>query len=80
MIQANHPRFSCTSDIPLTINAIIFSGPLVHTDTPSGTGVISKLAKGEITGDWFESRFIRNLDDRFCRVDAQIVLRVIHCS
>ena len=40
MIQANHPRFSCTSDIPLTINAIIFSGPLVHTDTPSGTGVI----------------------------------------
>ena len=39
MIQANHPRFSCTSDIPLTIYAIIFSGPLMHTDSPSGTGV-----------------------------------------
>ena len=46
MIQANHPRFSCTSDIPLTIYAIIFSGPLMHTDTPSGTGV--SVVKGEI--------------------------------
>ena len=39
MIQANHPRFSCTSDMYLTIYGIIFSGPLIHTDTPSGTGV-----------------------------------------
>ena len=37
MIQANHPRFSCTSDMSLTIYGIIFSGPLMHTDTPSGT-------------------------------------------
>ena len=40
MIQANHPRFSCTSDMYLTIYGIIFSGPLMHTGTPSGTGVI----------------------------------------
>ena len=39
MIQANQPRFSCTSDMSLTIYGIIFSGPLMHTDTPSGTGV-----------------------------------------
>ena len=39
MIQANHPQFSLTSDTHLTIYAIIFSGPLMHTDTPSGTGV-----------------------------------------
>ena len=39
MIQDNHPRISCTSHIPLTIYAIIFSGPFMHTDTPSGTGV-----------------------------------------
>ena len=39
MMQANHPRFSCTSDMSLTIYGIIFSGPLMHTDTPSGTGV-----------------------------------------
>ena len=31
-IQANHPRFSCTSDISLNIHKIIFSGPLIHTD------------------------------------------------
>ena len=37
MIQANHPRFSCTSDMSLIIYGIIFSGPLMHTDTPSGT-------------------------------------------
>ena len=37
MIQANHPRFSCISDMPLIIYVIIFSGPLMHTDTPSGT-------------------------------------------
>ena len=40
MIQANHPRFSCTSGMSLTIYEIIFSGPFMHTDTPSGTGVI----------------------------------------
>ena len=40
MIQANHPRFSCTSDMYLNIYGIIFSGPLMHTDTPSGTGVL----------------------------------------
>ena len=39
MIQANRPIFSCTSDMSLTIYGIIFSGPLMHTDTPSGTGV-----------------------------------------
>ena len=39
MIQAYHPLFSCTSDMYLTINGIIFSGPFMHTDTPSGTGV-----------------------------------------
>ena len=37
MIQANHPRFSCTPDMSLTIYATIFSGPLMTTDTPSGT-------------------------------------------
>ena len=37
MIQVNHPCFSCISDMPLIIYAIIFSGPLMHTDTPSGT-------------------------------------------
>ena len=41
-IQANHPRFSCTSNMSLTIYGIIFSGPLMHTDTPSGTGVLVK--------------------------------------
>ena len=39
MIQVNHPRFSCTSDMSLTIYGIILSGPLMHTHTPSGTGV-----------------------------------------
>ena len=43
MIQANHPRFSCTSDMSLTIYGIIFSGPFMHTDTPSGTEVNAKL-------------------------------------
>ena len=37
MIQANHPQFSCTSDMSLIIYGIIFSGPLMHTDTPTGT-------------------------------------------
>ena len=37
MIQANHPGFSCTRDMSLVIYGIIFSGPLMHTDTPSGT-------------------------------------------
>ena len=37
MIQANHLQFSCTSDMALTIYGIIFSGPLMHTNTPSGT-------------------------------------------
>ena len=36
MIQANHPRFSCTPDMSLTIYVTIFSGPLMTTDTPSG--------------------------------------------
>ena len=39
MISADHPRFSCTSDMSLTICGKIFSGPLVHTNDPSGTGV-----------------------------------------
>ena len=39
MISANHPRLSCTSDMSLTIYGKIFSGPLVHTNDPSGTGV-----------------------------------------
>ena len=39
MISADHPRFSCTSDMSLTIYGNIFSGPLVHTNDPSGTGV-----------------------------------------
>ena len=42
MIQANHPLFSCTSDMYLTIYGIIFSGPFMHTDTPSGTGEFVK--------------------------------------
>ena len=37
MISADHPRFSCTSDMSLTIYGKIFSGPLVHTNDPSGT-------------------------------------------
>ena len=37
MIQANHPEFSCYSDMSLTIYAKRFSGPLMTTDTPSGT-------------------------------------------
>ena len=39
MISADHPRFSCTSDLSLTIYGNIFSGPLVHTNDPSETGV-----------------------------------------
>ena len=39
MIQANHPRFSCTPDMSLMIYGTIFSGPLMFTETPSGTGV-----------------------------------------
>ena len=35
-------------------------------------------------GDWFESRFVRNPKDRFCRVKAQIVSRCVikgpHCK
>ena len=41
MISADHPRFSCTSDMSLTIYGKKFSGPLVHTNDPSGTGVYS---------------------------------------
>ena len=37
MIQANHPRFSCYSVMSLIIYETIFSGPLMTTDTPSGT-------------------------------------------
>ena len=40
MISADHPRFSCTSDMSLTIHGKIFSGPLVHTNDPSGTVLI----------------------------------------
>ena len=39
MIQANHPRFSCTPDMSLMIYETNFSGPLMFTETPSGTGV-----------------------------------------
>ena len=42
MISADHPRFSCTSDMSLTIYGEISSGPLVHTNDPSGTGVLPK--------------------------------------
>ena len=37
MIQANHPRFSYTLDMSLTIYGTIFSGPLMFTEPPSGT-------------------------------------------
>ena len=37
MISADHPQFSCTPDMSLTIYGKIFSGPLVHTNDPSGT-------------------------------------------
>ena len=37
MISADHSRFSRTSDVSLTIFGKIFSGPLVHTNDPSGT-------------------------------------------
>ena len=47
MIQANHPRFSCTPDMSLTIYVTIFSGPLMTTDTPSGTGVLVLLTSYE---------------------------------
>ena len=43
MISADHPRFSCTSDMSLTIYGKIFSGPLVHTNDPPGTGVQEKF-------------------------------------
>ena len=45
MISADHPRFSCTSDMSLTIYGKIFSGPLVHTNDPSGTGVSIMISK-----------------------------------
>ena len=51
MIQVNHPGFSCISDMLLIIYAIIFSGPLMHTNTPSGTveeKQASPLKLGEI--------------------------------
>ena len=41
MISGDHPRFSCTSDMSLTIYGKNFSGPLVHTNDPSGTGVLA---------------------------------------
>ena len=37
MIQANHPRYSYTPDMSLTIYGTNFSGPLMFTETPSGT-------------------------------------------
>ena len=43
MIQANHPRFSCTTNMSLTIYGIIFSGPLMHTDTFSGTVLLKHI-------------------------------------
>ena len=43
MISADHPRFSCTSDMSLTIYGKILSGPLVHTNDLSGTGVYHKM-------------------------------------
>ena len=41
-------------------------------------GIISKHATSEILifcsrGDWFESRFDGNPEDRFCRDEAQII-------
>ena len=39
MIHANHPRFSCTPDMSLMIYGTNFSGPLMFTETTSGTGV-----------------------------------------
>ena len=46
MISADHPRFSCTSDMSLTIYGKIFSGPLVHTNDPSGTVLLRKTIEG----------------------------------
>ena len=34
---------------------------------------IYKLATSEILGDWFESRFVGNPEDRFCRDEAHII-------
>ena len=53
MISADHPRFPCTSDTSLTIFGKIFSGPLVHTNDPSGTVLSVQLISGkaEITED-----------------------------
>ena len=48
MISADHPRFSCTSDMSLTVYGKIFSGPLVHTNDPSGTGVISVVITSKL--------------------------------
>ena len=45
MISADHPRFSCTSDMSLTIYAKIFSGPLVHTNDTPGTVLSGILFK-----------------------------------
>ena len=45
MISADHPRFSYISDMSLTIYGKIFSGPLVHTNDPSGTGVLNLICQ-----------------------------------
>ena len=43
MIQANHPRFSYTPDMSLTIYGTNFSGPLMFTEPPSGTVLLGDL-------------------------------------
>ena len=55
MIQANHPRFSCTSDMSLIIYGIIFSGPHMHTDSPSGTVLMSVASENQCkSGEYLE--------------------------
>ena len=61
MISADHPRFCCTSDMSLTIYGKIFSGPLVHTNDPSGTVLLGvSCAYAEYVVRTFSIRCIRS--------------------
>ena len=65
MISADHPRFSCTSDMSLTIYGEISSGPLVHPNDPSGTGVIIVL---------FDLLLYVPVSGGYCRVGHSLLL------
>ena len=81
MISADHPRFSCTSDMSLTIYGKIFSGPLVHTNDPSGTVLIARSLKFQMKveeGLYYPCSENKGADQlrSYCEADLRLCFRL----